>query len=69
MHSNVVNVRAKSIADVVAITCRLRRLTEVLLFVANVVLPACYNTSTLYALNGLGELDTGQDRVRTGLQC
>ena len=36
-----------------------------LLFICNIMLSTCNDTSTLDTLDGLGELDTGQDRVRT----
>ena len=69
MQSSIVNVGAETIGDSVAKACRFRRLTEMLLFIQDVVFCASNDASTLNALHSLSELDTSQDRIGTVERC
>lgn len=64
MHGFVVDVRTQTLGDIEAIAFRLACLTEMLLFIANVMLCACNDSCVLNASNR--GVDQGASQIWVG---
>lgn len=64
MHSFVVDVGADTLCDIEPVTLRFGCLSEMLLFIADVVLSASHNTGILDTLDRRGNQSAGQIRIR-----
>jgi hypothetical protein len=65
VHGLVIDIRAYTLGDIEAIALSFGCLTEELLFIANVMLCACNDSSILNASDGGIDQGTGQIWVRT----
>ena len=63
MHSLVIHIRAESIADVIPVSLSLPDLSELLLFVDNVMLGGSNHASILNAFDGFRKKDTSESWV------
>lgn len=68
MHSRIVNVRARTLGNIVTVSRRLSGLAEMFLLVSNVMFRACDDARALDAFHGLGELNPRQDWIRTEME-
>lgn len=64
MEGLVIDVAAYAITDIESESLRFWCLSEMLLFIANVMFATSNDPRALDALDGLGELNAGQDRIR-----
>ena len=65
MEGLIIDIRAIAFRNIEPVSCCFCRLPKMLLFVANEVFRTSDDAGALNALDRLGDLNTGQDRIRT----